>query len=51
MKSFAYPSGEEVRRGVRIKYPNEPGQVEFVVTEKTGDAAMDISKKIPESVS
>lgn len=29
MKSFAYPSGEEVRRGDRITYHNEPGQVEF----------------------
>jgi hypothetical protein len=41
MKSFAYPSGEEVRRGDRITYHNEPGQVEFVVIEKTGDQAMD----------
>ena len=41
MKSFAYPSGEEVRRGDRITYNNEPGRVEFVVAEKTGDAAMD----------
>src|SRR5206468_11751471 len=28
MKSFVYASGEEVRRGDRITYGNEPGEVE-----------------------
>lgn len=41
MKSFVHASGEEVRRGDRITYHDEPGEVEFLVTEKTGDAAMD----------
>ena len=41
MKLFRYQSGEEVRVGDKITFHGEPGEVEFVVTEKTGDPAMD----------
>jgi hypothetical protein len=38
---FVYQSGEEVKGGDRITYHGEPGEVEFVVDNPTGDAAMD----------
>lgn len=38
---FSYQSGEEIRPHDRITYHGESGEVEFVVTAKTGDAAMD----------
>jgi hypothetical protein len=41
MRSFRYYSGEEVRKGDRITYHGESGEVEFLVTDKTGDATMD----------
>jgi hypothetical protein len=41
MKRLTYRSGEEVERGDQITYHAEPGKVEFVVTEKVGDPAMD----------
>jgi hypothetical protein len=41
MKVVLYQSGDEVRRGDRIRYHGEPGEVEFVVTELTGDPQMD----------
>jgi hypothetical protein len=41
MTKFVYPSGEEVKRGDRIRFHGEPGEVEFVVAELTGDPAMD----------
>jgi hypothetical protein len=41
MRTFRYLSGEEIRIGDRITYHNEPGEVDFVVSEKIGDAAMD----------
>ena len=41
MKPPTYLSGEEVISGDRISFHGEPGEVEFVVTEVTGDASMD----------
>ncbi|HEV3114850.1 MAG TPA: hypothetical protein VGY99_30560 [Candidatus Binataceae bacterium] len=41
MKRFTYRSGDEIRAGDHIAYHTEPGTVEFVVTAKSGDAAMD----------
>jgi hypothetical protein len=41
MKAFRYGSGDEIRTHDRVTYHGEPGEVEFVVAEKTGDAAMD----------
>jgi hypothetical protein len=38
---FKYQSGEEITARDRITYHGESGEVEFIVTEKTGDAAMD----------
>lgn len=41
MKRFNYELGEEVKKGDRILYHGEPGEVEFVVAEKIGDPAID----------
>jgi hypothetical protein len=41
MKTFTYRSGEEVRTRDRITYHGEPGEVEFVVIQKIGFAAID----------
>ncbi len=41
MMRFTYRSGEEIKAGDRIAYHGEPGRVEFVVTAKCGDPAMD----------
>lgn len=41
MKVFRYESGAEVRTHDIVTYHGEPGEVEFVVAEKTADAAMD----------
>ena len=41
MKSFNYQSGEEIRAGDKITFHREPGEVEFTVSGKSGDAAMD----------
>jgi hypothetical protein len=39
--SLSYTSGEEIRKGDRILYHGEPGQVEFVAVAKRGDPATD----------
>ena len=41
MTTFHYVSGDEVRRGDQVRYHGEPGEVQFVVSERVGDAAMD----------
>jgi hypothetical protein len=41
MKRFNYPSGEHVKPGDRILYHGEPGEVEFVVADHTGDPSKD----------
>jgi hypothetical protein len=41
MKAFRYASGDEVRNRDKVTYNGEPGEVEFVVAERTGDPAMD----------
>jgi hypothetical protein len=39
--AFVYKSGGEVKIGDRVTYHGEPGEVEFVVANPTGDPAMD----------
>ena len=41
MKTFIYQSGKEVKTGDRITYHGEPGEVQFVVSEKVGDGDLD----------
>ncbi len=41
MSLFKYASGDEVRVGDRILYHYEPGQVEFIVAERSGDPTRD----------
>ena len=36
-----YQSGEEIRAGDSILYAGNPGTIEFVVTERSGDTAVD----------
>jgi len=36
-----YKSGEEIKKGDRVLFHGEPGQIEFVVEELSGDPAMD----------
>lgn len=38
---FKYQSGEEVQVGDRVIYGRDSGKVEFIVTEISGDPAMD----------
>jgi hypothetical protein len=42
---FHYASGEEIRKGDRITFHGEPGEIEFVVDRLTGDPAMDWFEK------
>ena len=39
--AFTYESGEAIRKGDRVLFHGEPGEVEFVADALTGDAAMD----------
>ena len=41
MNSFIYRSGEEINAGDQISYHGEPGSVEFVVSGRVGDPAID----------
>ena len=41
MGPFTYQSGAEVCTGDRISYHGQPGEVEFVITGKSGDPALD----------
>jgi hypothetical protein len=41
MGRFLYQSGDEVKPGDRIRYHGEPGGIEFVITEATGDPSRD----------
>jgi len=36
-----YESGEEIRRGDKVLFHGEPGEIEFVVDALTGDPATD----------
>jgi hypothetical protein len=36
-----YPSGEEIRKGDKVLFHGEPGEIEFVVDKLVGDPAMD----------
>jgi hypothetical protein len=39
--SLRYDTGNEVRPGDRIRYQGQPGVVNFVALEKTGDPSID----------
>ncbi len=41
MRVLRYASGQHIRTGDRVTYHGEPGEVEFVVTERTGDVELD----------
>lgn len=36
-----YQSGEEIRKGDKVLFHGEPGEIEFVVDKLVGDPAMD----------
>jgi len=36
-----YKSGEEIRKGDRVLFHGEPGEIEFIVDRLVGDPAMD----------
>jgi len=36
-----YQSGEEIKKGDHVLFHGEPGEIEFVVTHRNGDPAMD----------
>jgi hypothetical protein len=36
-----YTSGEEIRKGDKVLFHGEPGEIEFVVEKLVGDPAMD----------
>jgi len=38
---FFYTSGEQIKKGDRITYHGEPGEIEFVADKIVGDAAID----------
>jgi hypothetical protein len=38
---FTYQSGDEIQRGDRVLFHDEPGEIEFVADELIGDPAMD----------
>jgi hypothetical protein len=40
-RCFRYQSGEEIRKGERIRYHEDPGEVEFVANRLTGDPESD----------
>jgi hypothetical protein len=39
--ALKYQSGEEIKKGDRVRFHGESAEVEFVVDELTGDAALD----------
>lgn len=39
-RRLTYKSGEEIKSGDHITYHGEPGKVEFIVTEKVGNPAI-----------
>ena len=41
MSALSYMSGDEIKEGDRIRYHGEPGHVDFVVTQPSGDQARD----------
>lgn len=41
MTALAYWSGEEIRAGDQIRYHDQQGYVEFVVTTMSGDESLD----------
>ena len=38
---FTYQSGEEIKKGDRVLFHSEPGEIEFVADALIGDPAMD----------
>jgi hypothetical protein len=41
VRRLTYGAGEDIRKGDRITYHGEPGEVEFVVTGLADDPRMD----------
>ena len=41
VKTFRYPSGEEVLQGDHVRYLGESGSIEFIATERNGEEAAD----------
>ena len=41
MNRLTYTTGEDVRQGDRVRYHGEPGEVEFVITQASGDGSKD----------
>jgi hypothetical protein len=41
MSDLSYHSGEAIQPGDHIRYDGETGHIDFVVTEKSGDRALD----------
>jgi hypothetical protein len=39
--AFTYQSGEEIKKGDRVLFHGEPGEIEFVADALIGDPAMD----------
>jgi hypothetical protein len=39
--AFTYQSGEEIKKGDRVLFHGEPGEIEFVADVLIGDPAMD----------
>jgi hypothetical protein len=39
--TLKYHSGEEIKKGDRVIFHGEPAEVQFVVNERTEDAALD----------
>jgi len=39
--TIQYQSGEEIKKGDHVLFHGEPAEIEFVVNEHTGDAALD----------
>jgi hypothetical protein len=39
--AFSYQSGEEIKKGDRVLFHGEPGEIEFVADTLVGDPAMD----------
>jgi hypothetical protein len=38
---FLYQSGDEIKKGDRVLYHDEPAEIEFVADSVTGDAGLD----------
>ena len=39
--TMKYQSGEEIRKGDKVLYAGQPGEIQYIVDELTGDAEKD----------